>query len=268
MTQPSPTRPVTVGPVTLGGPAFTVIAGPCAIESAEQFSLIAEKTRSLGAVMLRGGIFKLRTSPDSFQGLGNNGLAVAREIRDRVGMPVVSEVVDPRQIEVMCEAVDMFQVGTRNMYNYALLKELGLAGKPVLLKRGFSARLEEWMLAAEYILRGGNQDVVLCERGIRTFEVATRNTLDLSAVALIKQTFELPVLVDPSHATGLRSLIEPMSLAAAAAGADGLLLEVHNDPAAALSDSEQSLDFEDFSGLMDRLKKLLGGLNRPLHILP
>ncbi len=267
-TQTLSPHPVQVGPVTFGGPAFVVVAGPCAIESAEQFSAIAGAVKASGAVMLRGGIYKLRTHPDSFQGLGNGGLVWAREVRSRVGLPLVSEVVDPRQIEAMVDVVDMFQVGTRNMYNYSLLKELGKAGKPVLFKRGFSARVEEWLLAAEYILREGNPDVVLCERGIRTFETDTRNTLDLSAVALVKTRSPLPILVDPSHATGRRDLVEAMSLAAAAAGADGLLLEVHSDPDAALSDPGQSLDFDSFSRLMERLKPLLTALNRPLHTLP
>jgi 3-deoxy-7-phosphoheptulonate synthase len=267
-TQPPLTQPVKVGPVTLGGGEFTVIAGPCAIESTEQFTEIARGARAAGAVMLRGGIYKLRTSPDSFQGLGGEGLDVARAVREQFGLPLVSEVIDPRHIEPMIEVVDMFQVGTRNMFNYSLLKELGLAGKPVLLKRGFSARVEEWLYAAEYVIKGGNPDVVLCERGIRTFETATRNTLDLAAMAHVKNVSALPVLVDPSHGTGRRELIEPMSLAAAAAGADGLLLEVAAHPERALSDAAQTLDLDGFSRLMDKLNRLLPAIERPLHTLP
>jgi len=268
MTQPPGTRPVKVGPVTIGSGSFTVIAGPCAIESTEQFTEIARGAKAAGAVMLRGGIFKLRTSPDSFQGLGHEGLAKAREVRDRFGLPLVSEVIDPRHIEPMLAVVDMCQVGTRNMFNYALLKELGQAARPVLLKRGFSARVEEWLYAAEYVIQGGNPDVVLCERGIRTFETTTRNTLDLASMAHVKNVSALPVLVDPSHGTGRRELIEPLSLAAAAAGADGLLLEVAAHPERALSDAAQTLDIDGFSRLMEKLNRLLPVIGRPLHTLP
>ena len=268
MTQPPGTQPVTVGPITIGGREFTVIAGPCAIESTEQFTEIARGAKAAGAVMLRGGIYKLRTSPDSFQGLGDEGLDKARQVRERFGMPLVSEVIDPRHIQPMLDVVDMFQVGTRNMFNYSLLKELGQAGKPVLLKRGFSARVDEWLYAAEYVIQGGNPNVVLCERGIRTFETATRNTLDLAAMAYVKRVSALPIVVDPSHGTGRRELIEPMSLAAAAAGADGLLLEVSGDPDRALSDAEQTLDLESFSSLMEKLTRLLLAIERPLQTLP
>lgn len=264
MTQAPDTRPVAVGSAAIGGPAFTVIAGPCAIESAEQFAAVADQARIVGATILRGGIYKLRTRPDSFQGLGVAGLAVAAEVRARTGLPLVSEVVDPRQIEAMLAVVDMFQVGTRNMYNYELLKELGQAGKPVLLKRAFSARVEEWLLAAEYVVQAGNPDVVLCERGIRTFETAMRNTLDIAAVAHVKTVSRLPVIVDPSHATGHRDLVTPMALAAAAAGADGLIVEVHPDPDRALSDADQTLDFAAFADLMQRLERVLAAVDRTL----
>ena len=266
--QPSRTRPVRVGPITLGGPAFAVIAGPCAIESRASFEVSARAVQALGAVGLRGGIFKLRTCPESFQGLGSQGLELARAVRDAVGLPLVSEIVDPRHLEALGDVVDMFQVGTRNMFNYSLLKELGRAGKPVLLKRGFAARMKEWLLAADYVIQGGNADVVLCERGIRTFDTFTRNTLDLGAVAYVKQNTSFPILVDPSHAAGRRDLVEPLALAAAAVGADGLLLEVHEAPAEALSDAEQTLDFPGFGQLMTRLERVLEAVNRPLHARP
>jgi 3-deoxy-7-phosphoheptulonate synthase len=186
-------------------------------------------------------------------------------VRERVGLPFVSEIIDPRHIEPLMDVVDMFQVGSRNMFNYSLLKELGRVDKPVLLKRGFSARFEEWLYAAEYVIQAGNPDVVLCERGIRTFETATRNTLDLAAVAAVKQSTPFPIIADPSHGTGRRDLIEPMSLAAAAAGADGLLIEMHGDPDRALSDAAQSVDFAAFRRLMEALDRLLVALGRPLH---
>lgn len=258
-------RPVQVGPVTFGGAAFVVIAGPCAIESAGQFSRIAAAVKAAGAAMLRGGIYKLRTDPHSFEGLGEAGLAKARAVRDEVGMPFVAEVTDPRQIPVLGEVVDMFQVGTRNMFNYSLLKELGRTDKPVLLKRGFAARLEEWALAAEHVMKEGNSRVVLCERGIRTFETATRNTPDLAGALWIQKRLRLPVLLDPSHGTGRRELVIPLALAAAAAGLDGLLVEVHAEPARALSDGAQSLDFAGFAALMARLRPVLAAVSRPLH---
>jgi 3-deoxy-7-phosphoheptulonate synthase len=262
------TRPVQVGPILLGGPAFAVIAGPCAVESRDRFEATALAVRAAGAVGLRGGIYKLRTSPGSFQGLGSQGLELARAVRDVVGLPLVSEIVDPRHIEALGDVVDMFQVGTRNMFNYSLLKELGRAGKPVLLKRGFAARMKEWLLAADYVIQGGNADVVLCERGIRTFDTFTRNTLDLGAVAYVKQNTPFPILVDPSHAAGRRDLVEPLALAAVAAGADGRLVEVHESPAEALSDAAQTLDIPGFRRLMNRLERVLEAVNRPLHTLP
>lgn len=275
------TRPVTIGasrvrrpldhggsidPVTVDGNAFTVIAGPCAIESTEQLGAIANGVRAAGAAMLRGGMYKLRSDPNSFQGLGPKAFEMAREVREGTRLPLVSEVTDPRQIDPMLEVVDMFQVGTRNMFNYDLLAELGRAKKPVLLKRGFAARIDEWRKAAEYVTRSGNEDVVLCERGIRTFEDATRNTLDISAVPVLKHSCDFPVLVDPSHAAGHRNLIPALCLAAAAAGADGLLIEVHNQPEEALSDGHQSLGLGAFGDLMLDLKKVLDAVGRPLNL--
>lgn len=252
-------------PVCIGAGEFVVIAGPCSIESREQFLETAQAVRTAGATMLRGGIFKMRTDPRSFQGLGEAAFPIAAEIRSKLGMPLVSEVTDPRQIGTLGEVVDMFQVGARNMHNYELLKELGRCGKPVLVKRGFSARVDEWLAAGEYVRHGGNQNVVLCERGIRTFETVTRNTLDLSAVAFVKANSDLPVIVDPSHGVGVRNLIKPMCLAAAAAGADGLLLEVHPRPVEALSDGKQALTVEDFNDIMRDVSRVLSALGRRMH---
>lgn len=258
---------VTVGPVTVGANYFVVIAGPCAIESEGQFADSAIIAKSHGAAMLRGGVYKLRTSPASFQGLGEEGLRIAQKIRKDMSMPVVTEVTDPRQIPQLIDAVDVLQVGTRNMHNYPLLKELGLSKKPILLKRGFSATIEEWLLAAEYIERQGNPNIILCERGIRTFETAIRNTLDLAAVAFVKQRSSLPVMVDPSHATGDKHLIIPMSLAAIAAGADGLLVEIHPNAASSLSDGAQAIDGEMFALLMKRTRELLPLFGRTLSTI-
>lgn len=257
-----------VGQVHLGGPEFVVMAGPCSIESLEQFKHISEGVRDSGAAMLRGGIFKMRTHAKSFQGLGPAAFQIASEIRMQTGMPLISEVTDPRQIAPMSEFVDMFQVGARNMHNYELLKELGKTNKPVLVKRGFSALIEEWIAAADYVRNAGNDRVALCERGIRTFEKLTRNTLDLSAVAYVKANTDLPVVVDPSHGVGVRNLIKPMCLAAAAAGADGLLIEVHYNPEKALSDGAQALTLEDFAEITRDLSRLLGALGRTLHTSP
>jgi 3-deoxy-7-phosphoheptulonate synthase len=258
------THVVRVGNVAIGAGDFSLIAGPCAVESQRQLESIARFVSGHGAVILRGGIFKLRTNPASFQGLGEEGLEIFRAVRALTGMPVVIEITDPRQMERLHEVVDMFQVGTRNMYNYSLLKELGRTRKPVLLKRGMSALVDEWLYAAEYILAGGNPDVVLCERGIRTFETKMRNTLDLAAVAWLKHHSELPVIVDPSHATGRPELVEPMTLAAAAAGADGAIVEVHPEPSRAFSDGQQALDFTRYKDLIERLRVLLGALGREL----
>jgi 3-deoxy-7-phosphoheptulonate synthase len=262
--RPSGTR-VAVGPVEVGGSAFVVAAGPCAVESAAQTEAAAEVVAAAGAHLLRGGAFKPRTSPYAFQGLGDAGLAILGRSGGRHGLPVVAEVLETSQLASMIDHVDVLQVGARNMQNFALLRALGKVRRPVLLKRGFSATVDEWLLAAEYLLDGGNTQVILCERGIRTFETATRNTLDLASVALVKQRSHLPVLVDPSHATGLRELVIPMSLAAAAAGADGLLVEVHSRPDEALCDGRQALTPELFAELMQRLPAVLHAVGRTLH---
>lgn len=260
------TRPVRVGNISVGDGGFVVLAGPCSIESEAQFGTIAEHVRQEGAAILRGGVYKLRTKPSSFQGLGTEAFDHVRKIKAATGMPIVSEITDPRQVEALHDLIDVFQVGTRNMYNYSLLKELGMIRKPVLLKRGMSALVDEWINAAGYILGGGNPDVILCERGIRTFETKMRNTLDLAAVAWIKRNSELPVIVDPSHGTGRPELIGPMTLAAAAAGADGVLIEVHPEPGRALSDGEQAVDFGEFATLMARLRPVLTALGRQLTV--
>lgn len=258
------TRPVTVATTTFGGGRFQVIAGPCSVETEAQFTETARQVHRSGATLLRGGIYKLRTDPKSFQGLGLEALSfVARTARE-VGLPLVTEVTDPRQIEALHAHVDLFQVGTRNMHNYDLLKELGRTRKPVLIKRGLAALVDEWLLAARYVTDGGNTNVILCERGIRSFEKITRNTLDLAAVAYAKQHSEFPVIVDPSHATGVRDLVGPMALAAIAAGADGLLIETHPDPAHALSDGPQALTFADFDLLMGRIREVCAFFGKPM----
>jgi 3-deoxy-7-phosphoheptulonate synthase len=242
--------------VHIGGPEVIVAAGPCAVESQEQIGAIAAEVAKNGARLLRGGAFKPRTSPYSFQGLGEQGLRWLREAADKNGLLAVSEIMDASQMTMMLPYVDMLQVGARNMQNYHLLRVLGAAGKPVLLKRGMSATLEELLLSAEYIMSSGNHKVILCERGIRTFETSTRNTLDIAAIPVIKKLSHLPILADPSHGTGRRDKVPPMTLAAVAAGADGLLLEVHNDPEKALSDGAQSLFFDQFEKLMVQLRAL------------
>ena len=242
--------------VRIGGPEVIVAAGPCAVESQEQIGAIAAEVAKNGARMLRGGAFKPRTSPYSFQGLGEQGLRWLREAAEKNGLLAVSEIMDASQMTMMLPYVDMLQVGARNMQNYHLLRVLGAAGKPVLLKRGMSATLEELLLSAEYIMSSGNHKVILCERGIRTFETSTRNTLDIAAIPVIKKLSHLPILADPSHGTGRRDKVPPMTLAAVAAGADGLLLEVHNDPEKALSDGAQSLFFDQFEKLMVQLRAL------------
>lgn len=252
---------VKVKNVSIGGKHLTVMAGPCAVESSEQIFETARRVKQAGAHILRGGAFKPRTSPYSFQGLGEEGLVMLAEAGAENGLPVITEVVSPRDIEVVSRYADILQVGARNMQNFTLLRELGQAAKPVLLKRGISATVEEWLMAAEYIMAEGNYEVILCERGIRTYETATRNTLDLSAVALVKQLSHLPVIVDPSHATGQSKLVAPMSKAALAAGADGLIIEVHPNPAEAMSDGPQSLTPQDFAALMAELHDL----DRVLH---
>ena len=252
---------ISVGNVRFGA-EFVVIAGPCAVESREQMFETARLVCHSGANVLRGGAFKPRTNPYSFQGLGYEGLDILKEAGRQFNRPIVTEVMDPRDVERMTDAADILQIGARNMQNYALLKEVGQVANPVLLKRGPSATIEEWLSCAEYILASGNPNVILCERGIRTFETATRNTLDLSAVALVKTITHLPVIVDPSHAAGVRALVEPLSMAALAAGADGLIIEVHCNPAEALCDREQSLTGDDFDHLMRRIRHLDEMLNR------
>jgi 3-deoxy-7-phosphoheptulonate synthase len=240
--------------VRVGGTEAVVAAGPCSIESKEQIDLIAARVAQLGAKILRGGAYKPRSSPYSFQGLGEKGLKLMREAADKSGLLVCSEVMDASQIQLMLPYVDILQVGARNMQNYYLLRCLGTVEKPILLKRGMSATIEELLLSAEYIMSGGNYNVILCERGIRTFETYTRNTLDIAAIPVIKKLSHLPIVADPSHGTGRRDKVPPMARAAIAAGADGLLLEVHNDPEHALSDGAQSLFFDQFEKLMAELR--------------
>lgn len=246
---------IPVGNIKIGDD-FVVIAGPCSVESEEQTLRIAHAVKAAGANMIRGGAFKPRTSPYAFQGLGLKGLKILEKARRETGLPVVSEVLDPRDVSWMSEYVDILQIGTRNMQNFSLLKEMGKAEKPVLLKRGMYSTLSEWLNCAEYILSEGNPDVILCERGIRTFETYSRNTLDLSAVPAIKELSHLPIIVDPTHATGRLSLIPPMSLAAVASGADGLIVEVHDDPESALCDKDQSLSPLVFSELAQKVRNL------------
>lgn len=238
----------------IGAGSFSVIAGPCAVENEDQIFTICEFLSKFQIKLLRGGAYKPRTSPYSFQGLKKEGLKLLRQAADKYEMEVVTEVMDTNLVDEVAEYADVLQVGTRNMQNYQLLRALSKTNKPVLLKRGMSSTLEEWLLAAEYILSGGNNNVILCERGIRTFETATRNTLDLSMVPLVKSLSHLPIIVDPSQGTGLRDLITPMSLASIAAGADGLILEVHNHPEEAMSDGDQSLYFDQFSDLMKKVQ--------------
>jgi len=250
--------------VRIGGNEVVVAAGPCAVESVEQINLIAERVAQLGARLLRGGAFKPRSSPYTFQGLGEPGLVMLRHAADQNGLLVVSEVMDPSQIALMLPYVDLLQVGARNMQNYHLLRALGQVSKPVLLKRGMSATMEELLLSAEYIMAGGNHNVILCERGIRTFETYNRNTLDIAAIPAIKKLSHLPILADPSHGTGRRDNVLPMARASVAAGADGLLLEVHNDPEHALSDGAQSLYFDQFAQLMAELRIIAPAVGRRL----
>jgi 3-deoxy-7-phosphoheptulonate synthase len=243
---------------------FLVIAGPCAVESAEQMEAAAQAVARAGAHAIRGGAFKPRTSPYSFQGLGEPGLKLLAEQGRRHRLPVVSEVMDATQLPLLVDYVDVLQIGARNMANFSLLRAVAKTGRPVVLKRGYGSTIDEWLLAAEYLLDGGNEKVVLCERGIRSFDTALRNTLDLAGMAYVKEKSRLPVIVDPSHATGQRSLVVPMALAAAAAGADGVLVEVHPTPDSALCDGQQALTAEDFQGLMRTLPALLASLGRRL----
>ncbi|MDT8342354.1 MAG: 3-deoxy-7-phosphoheptulonate synthase [Longimicrobiales bacterium] len=260
---PDPTR-VPFGATEIGGPEFVVVAGPCSVEGPEMMAETAARVQGLGARGVRGGAFKPRSSPYSFQGLGEEGLRILAGVREATGLPVVTEVMDTRQVELVAEYADVLQVGARNMQNFNLLTEVGLARRPVLLKRGLSATLKELLLAAEYVMSQGNPHVILCERGIRTFETATRNTFDLAAIPVLKRETHLPVFADPSHAAGRRPLVAPLAYAAAAAGADGLLLEVHPDPEQATSDGDQSLDFAEFEALMRGLATFCAAAGRTL----
>lgn len=246
---------VRVGDVKVGE-GFTVIAGPCSVESEEQTLETARAVKAAGADMLRGGAFKPRTSPYAFQGLGLQGLKILAKAREETGLPIVTEVIDTRDVSWVCEYADVLQIGARNMQNFSLLKEVGKVGKPVLLKRGMHSTIEEWLNCAEYILNDGNPNVILCERGIRTFETYTRNTLDLSAVPAVKELTHLPVITDPTHGTGRLSLIPPMSYASVASGADGIIVEVHRNPAEALSDKDQALTPPQFAEMAKRVRKL------------
>ncbi|MEU4427939.1 3-deoxy-7-phosphoheptulonate synthase [Actinoplanes sp. NPDC024001] len=252
---------IRVGGVPIGPGTLTVIAGPCAVESPEQTLQAAWMAKSAGASMLRGGAFKPRTSPYSYQGMGEDGLRILADVRSETGLPVVTEVIDPGHVDMVASYADMLQIGARNMQNFALLQAVGSAGKPVLLKRGFSATIEEWLSAAEYIAQRGNLDIVLCERGIRTFETATRNTLDISAVPVVQRLSHLPVIVDPSHSGGRRDLVLPLTRAAIAVGADGLIIDVHPAPKTALCDGDQALtetDIREISDMMASWPPLMG----------
>ena len=249
---------------TIGGRELAVIAGPCSVEGREMLEQTARSVRAAGAVMLRGGAFKPRTSPYAFQGLGLAALKILAEVRSEVGLPVVTEVMDTRQVDVVAEHTDVIQIGARNMQNFALLSEVGRVQRPVLLKRGLSATVQELLMAAEYIMAQGNRDVILCERGIRTFETATRNTLDVSAIPVLKRETHLPVIVDPSHAAGTAALVAPLSLAAIAAGADGLIVEVHPCPEEALSDGDQSLSLQAFNDMMTQLRPFAHAAGRSI----
>jgi len=248
----------------IGGEKLAVIAGPCSVESEAQIVEVAEAVQKSGAAALRGGAFKPRTSPYSFQGMGNDGIRLLQEAKAVTGLPIVTEIMSTDNIEMFEMCVDVIQVGARNMQNFDLLKQLGHTTKPILLKRGLSSTIEEWLMSAEYIMAGGNHQVILCERGIRTFETFTRNTLDLSAVLAVKKLSHLPVVVDPSHACGQAWMVERMSLAAVAAGADGLIIEVHNDPKNALCDGAQSITPADFGGLMSKLAAVAACVGRSL----
>ena len=250
--------------VKVGGKQITVMAGPCSVETREQIIGVAEDVKQMGAAILRGGAFKPRTSPYSFQGLQETGLDLLKEAKAVTGLPIITEIMSADKIERFVEDVDVIQVGARNMQNFDLLKELGKTDKPILLKRGLSATIEEWLMSAEYIMAGGNDSVILCERGIRTFENYTRNTLDLSAIPAVKKLSHLPVVVDPSHAAGMWWMVEPLAKAAVAVGADGLIIEVHNDPEHALCDGAQSLKPERFGRLMQDLKIIAGAVGREL----
>jgi 3-deoxy-7-phosphoheptulonate synthase len=255
------TSTVNVADVPIGPDTFTLIAGPCAVETSEQTVAAAQMAKASGAALLRGGAFKPRTSPYAFQGLGETGLKILAEARAETGLPIVTEVVDAQDVSLVCEYADMLQIGTRNMQNFALLQAAGTAGKPVMLKRGMNATIEEWLMAAEYIAQRGNLDIVLCERGIRTFETAYRNTLDISAVPMLHSLSHLPVIVDPSHAGGRRELVVPLARAAIAAGADAVMVDLHPEPGAALCDGPQALvdvDLQELANAVREIPPLLG----------
>jgi 3-deoxy-7-phosphoheptulonate synthase len=253
-----------IGGVKIGGPEVVVMAGPCAVESEEQIFKIAKLVKDAGAKILRGGAFKPRSSPYSFQGLGEDGLKLLRAAANEFQLKVVTEVMDKSQIDLIEKYADILQIGARNMQNYTFLKDLGKASKPVMLKRGLAATIEEWLMSAEYILSGGNQQVILCERGIRTFETATRNTMDISAIPVIKKKSHLPIVADPSHGIGIRDKVIPMARAAVAAGADGIIVEVHHDPDHALSDGAQSLYPDQFSQMMKEVRMIARAIERSI----
>ncbi|MEG1239715.1 MAG: 3-deoxy-7-phosphoheptulonate synthase [Oscillospiraceae bacterium] len=248
---------VTVGTAKIGGGHFGVIAGPCSVETEQQIVEVARAVKGSGACMLRGGAFKPRTSPYSFQGMGAEGLDLLLEAKSATKLPIVSEIMSPKLVELFEEKVDLVQIGARNMQNFDLLKEVGKMSKPILLKRGLASSYEEWIMSAEYIMSEGNENVILCERGIRTFETYTRNTLDVSAIPVIHKMSHLPIIIDPSHAAGMSWMVEPLAMAAIAAGADGLIIEVHNDPPHAKCDGQQSLTPEQFDGLMGKVNQLV-----------
>ena len=258
---------VKVRDAVIGGGSLTLMAGPCSIESREQLFEVAAGVAAAGATLLRGGAFKPRTSPYAFQGLGLEGLRLLAEARERTGLPIITEVMEPAQVDMVAEFADVLQIGTRNMQNFSLLNAVGRTRMPVMLKRGLSGTIEEWLLAAEYILAAGNRQVILCERGIRTFETAARNTLDLNAVPILRRLTHLPVIIDPSHATGKRWMVAPMSYAGVAAGADGIMVEVHPKPEEAWSDGEQSLTLPMFSRLAGELRTIHSVVS-PMHANP
>jgi 3-deoxy-7-phosphoheptulonate synthase len=259
---------INIGNQTIGGNELCLIAGPCAVESEEQLFAIAKGVSDLGIKFIRGGAYKPRTSPYAFQGLGKQGLQLLKKSADTFGVKIVTEVMDTSLIEEVYDYADILQVGSRNAMNYAFLKELGKLDKPILLKRGMSSTINEWLLAAEYILLGGNENVILCERGIRTFDTSVRNTMDIAAIPLAKELSHLPIIADPSQGTGKRSLVTPLSLAAIAAGADGLMIEVHNDPEEALSDGFQSMYLDNMSEMITRLKMQANVSGRSLSLNP
>jgi len=255
---------ITVGNAKIGGGHFGIIAGPCSVESREQICFVAEEVKKSGACMLRGGAFKPRTSPYSFQGMKAEGLELLVAAKKETGLPIVTELMSPTHVELFEEMVDMVQIGARNMQNFELLKEAGKMSKPILLKRGLSNTYEEWIMSAEYIMAEGNENVILCERGVRTFETYTRNTLDVSAIPAVRKMSHLPIVIDPSHAAGMSWMVEPLTLAAIAAGADGLMIEVHNDPARAKSDGQQSLTPAQFEAVMEKTRVMVPLMGRKI----